>query len=228
MNSRRIFTLALIAAGLGSMAGSAAAGPRHWFYDFYGAYNRGAVVQFGFWSGPQWLIPGFFYPSPPREHDEAFPPLYPGEKPVEPDRYREVAPGRYAPIHGNNRNNAATHRGNAKASSNRQAPKASAIKPPRAVSNVPEPRSTPTAPEKLVTTAPQPTIVEKEAPVGKVSGGRISCDKARRIVSGFGFSDVHALACSGKEYGFSAKRDGKDFDIRLSSLTGELIRVKRR
>jgi len=110
----------------------------------------------------------------------------------------------------------------------RQAPVAPAKRPQRALTDVPKPRAKPAVSQELATRVSEPAVVRTTAPVDKVSGASISCDKARRIVSGFGFSDIHALSCSGKEYGFSAKRDGEDFDIRLSSLTGELIRVKHR
>ncbi len=227
MSLRRVCAVTLATAAVAALAGPAAAGPRHWFYDSYGAYERGAVIDFGFWAGPRPWAPRYYAP-PPRRRQAAYPPLYPGERPVRPELYYEVAPGEFVPIYGNSGDEAPALRAYGDTRGYRQAPVAPAIKPQRRLTDVPTPRPKPTVPQKLATTAPAPTIVETDTPADKVSGAPISCDKARRIVSGFGFSDIRTLGCSGNEYGFSAKRDGKDFEIKLSSLTGELVQVKRR
>lgn len=238
MALRRICAAAAGVAAVVALAGPATAGPRHWFYDSYGAYDRGAVVDFGFWAGPRAWWPGYYGPPRPRRY-AAYPPLYPGERPARPGLYYEVAPGEYVPAYGD--------RASGRGGSSRPASVAPQVKPrpqlsyvPRPVpieprvkpqpmlTYVPRPRPKPPVPQKLAVIAPAPAIVETDAPDGKVSGAPMSCDKARQIVSGFGFSDIQALTCKGEEYGFTAKRDGDAFDIRLSSLTGKLIRVKRR
>ncbi len=55
----------------------------------------------------------------------------------------------------------------------------------------------------------------------------LSCDEARGIVAGFGFSDIQPTSCQGATYSFAAKRDGHPFAISLSSSSGELTQVKR-
>jgi len=227
MRLQSICAAAVGAAALAALAGPAAAGPRHWFYDSYGAYDRGAVVDFGFWAGPRPWPPRYYAPPRPRRY-AAYPPLYPGERPVRPDLYYEVAPGEFVPVYGDNGVQAPVPRADGGTGGYSEAPLAPVTKPPRRLSYVPKPRPKPPVPQKLANNAPEPTIVEKDRPADKVTGAPMSCDKARQIVSGFGFSDIRTVGCSGKEYDFSAKRDGKDFDIKLSSLTGELTQVKRR
>ncbi len=55
----------------------------------------------------------------------------------------------------------------------------------------------------------------------------ISCDKAAGIVSGFGFTAVSPQLCVGKTYAFKAMRDGKQFEVRISSASGELTEVRK-
>ena len=57
--------------------------------------------------------------------------------------------------------------------------------------------------------------------------GKISCDKAGSIVSGYGFSSVSPTSCKGKVYAFNATRDGKSFTIKLDAASGELTEVKK-
>jgi hypothetical protein len=71
--------------------------------------------------------------------------------------------------------------------------------------------------------APQPRI---KKPVAKKASG-ISCDKATRIVSDYGFTQVKATSCKGKVYAFNALRDGKPFTIKVSAASGELTEVKK-
>jgi hypothetical protein len=55
----------------------------------------------------------------------------------------------------------------------------------------------------------------------------ITCDKASKIVAGYGFSAVKASTCQGKEYAFAATRDGAAYVIKMSSASGELTQVKK-
>jgi hypothetical protein len=57
--------------------------------------------------------------------------------------------------------------------------------------------------------------------------GAITCDKASKIVSGYGFSAVKPSTCEGKEYAFAATRDGKNYVIKMSSANGELTQVQK-
>ena len=55
----------------------------------------------------------------------------------------------------------------------------------------------------------------------------LSCNKAAGIVSGYGFDAVKPTDCKGESYAFKATRDGKSFAVTLSSVNGELIKVKK-
>ncbi len=254
MKSQAICAVALATAGLAALAGPAGAGPRHWFYDSYGAYDRGAVVEFGFWAGPRPRAPRYYAPYRPRYYapyrppyyagyPPAYAPAYPGPQPVTPEYYYEAAPGQFVPIYGDDGEPVAAPDRNRARANYRQPSVPFPNRPRQGLAYVPKPMPKPPVPETLAATAPRPGIVEtdtaaskatgpaiiaKDKIASKATGPAISCDKARQIISGFGFTDVRTLGCAGKEYGFAARRDGKDFEVRLSSLTGELIQVKRR
>ena len=68
---------------------------------------------------------------------------------------------------------------------------------------------------------------KKFRPKQRLAANQLSCDKAKTIVSGFGFSDITAHTCTGSIYDFNAKRDGNPYSVRLSSLSGELKSVKK-
>ena len=66
--------------------------------------------------------------------------------------------------------------------------------------------------------------VEKES-VPATTG--MSCDKAEKIVSGYGFTSVKPTTCTGQVFAFNATRSGKAYVIKLSSASGELTEVKK-
>lgn len=71
---------------------------------------------------------------------------------------------------------------------------------------------------------------KKVATTGTATGaptGNLTCDKAKSIVSGYGFADIQTQSCSGQVYSFAAKRGGKSFAVKVSALNGELTEVKR-
>jgi hypothetical protein len=70
----------------------------------------------------------------------------------------------------------------------------------------------------------QPTPLPKPKAAARLA---LSCDKAKAIVSDYGFTDIEAQSCKGKVYAFGARRDGKSFTVKLSSSSGELTEVKR-
>jgi hypothetical protein len=70
---------------------------------------------------------------------------------------------------------------------------------------------------------PEPT---QPAPIKKKAAG-ISCDKAAKIVTDYGFASVKAADCTGLVYSFKGNRDGKSYSIKLSSKSGELTEVKK-
>jgi hypothetical protein len=65
------------------------------------------------------------------------------------------------------------------------------------------------------------------APAAKKQASAISCDKATKVITGYGFSEVKSLDCKGQVYAFNAKRDGKAFSIKLNATNGELTEVKK-
>ena len=61
----------------------------------------------------------------------------------------------------------------------------------------------------------------------KTATAAVTCEKATSIISGYGFATVEATKCAAPTYEFKAKRDGKDFLIKVSSASGELTEVKK-
>ena len=90
--------------------------------------------------------------------------------------------------------------------------------------------------KKTAKAAPAPkspvSAVEKKAvrSTGKKtasSATAISCDKAQKIVAGYGFANVKPMTCSGQVFAFNAKRSGNTYVIKLNSASGELTEVDR-
>jgi len=92
-----------------------------------------------------------------------------------------------------------------------------AVKPPPAKPATATAPANPALPQKTATTAPAKPLAD----------GPLSCEKATELVSGFGFSSVEASSCAGKLYAFNAKRDGKNFAIKLDPASGQLTEVKK-
>jgi len=73
--------------------------------------------------------------------------------------------------------------------------------------------------------------IEEATPKAKTKAkpatAAISCAKASKIVSEFGFSSVQSTSCKGETYAFKAVRDGRNFSIKLSAKNGELTEVKK-
>src|SRR5262245_36169261 len=55
----------------------------------------------------------------------------------------------------------------------------------------------------------------------------VTCEKAQAIIADYGFKNIKAERCTGKNLGFSAMRDGKSFSIEIVSVNGELAKVQR-
>ena len=68
------------------------------------------------------------------------------------------------------------------------------------------------------------TSTEKKTATAAVG---MSCDKAEKIVSGYGFTSVKPTTCTGQVFSFNATRSGKAYVIKLSSASGELTEVKK-
>jgi hypothetical protein len=106
---------------------------------------------------------------------------------------------------------------------------ASAAVPDDSVSSPPRKKKAaakPTAPAKPKAAAAPAEAKSASAPA-KPKVTSVSCDKAKSILSGYGFGEVEAKSCNGEVYSFAAKRDGKTFAVKVSALNGELTEVKR-
>jgi hypothetical protein len=161
-----------------------------------------------------WL-PGF-PPPPPRRHYYYYPEAYEDEEDYanpyeeedydayyyygEEDDYFEPAPRQYAP-------------------KPRKKSKTVTVAP----QDEPEPAPPPKIKKKPAATAaaaaPKPKTETKSASV--------SCDKARSIITGYGFGNIETKSCTGNVYSFAAVRGGKSFSVKVSALSGELTEVKR-
>lgn len=95
---------------------------------------------------------------------------------------------------------------------------------------------------KKVTVAPQeeyapgPKLKKKPAtaalaapvkPKTETRSASVSCDKARSIITGYGFGNIETKSCAGDVYSFAAIRGGKSFSVKVSAASGELTEVKR-
>jgi hypothetical protein len=74
---------------------------------------------------------------------------------------------------------------------------------------------------------PVVTTSKKNVPTASQTAGGMSCDKAGKIISDYGFSSVKATSCKGKVYAFNATRSGKNYLISLNAASGELTEVKK-
>ena len=54
-----------------------------------------------------------------------------------------------------------------------------------------------------------------------------SCNKAKLIISKYGFEDIQTKSCNGKIYHFSATREGKKFSVKINALTSALTEIKK-
>jgi hypothetical protein len=85
--------------------------------------------------------------------------------------------------------------------------------------------------EKKAVTSKSVASVEKKAVTSTekktATATGMSCDKAEKIVSGYGFTSVRPTTCTGQVFSFNATRSGKSYVIKLSSASGELTEVKK-
>jgi hypothetical protein len=86
--------------------------------------------------------------------------------------------------------------------------------------------------EKKAVTSGSVASVEKKAVTSTekktaTAATGMSCDKAEKIVSGYGFTSVKPTTCTGQVFSFNATRSGKAYVIKLSSVSGELTEVKK-
>jgi hypothetical protein len=88
-------------------------------------------------------------------------------------------------------------------------------------------KKAPPAPQATKPSTKKKTVTKQPSQATQKKATSITCDKASKIVAGYGFSSVKASTCQGKEYAFAATRDGADYVIKMSSASGELTQVKK-
>jgi hypothetical protein len=59
------------------------------------------------------------------------------------------------------------------------------------------------------------------------ASSKVDCKKGASIVAGYGFSTVTTKSCTGATLVYGATRSGKNFEIQVSSASGELTTVKK-
>ena len=79
---------------------------------------------------------------------------------------------------------------------------------------------------KSVASVEKKAVAPTEKKTASAASG-MSCDKAGKIVSGYGFTSVKPTTCTGQVFAFNATRGGKAYVIKLSSASGELTEVKK-
>jgi hypothetical protein len=57
---------------------------------------------------------------------------------------------------------------------------------------------------------------------------RISCSRGKRIVENAGFRRVRERDCKGKNFRYTGRRKGDNFEIRVSSRNGRIVSVSKR
>jgi hypothetical protein len=75
--------------------------------------------------------------------------------------------------------------------------------------------------------APNSGAAAKPLSIPTKEPAAISCSKAGKVISGYGFGDIKSVDCQGQVYAFNAKRDGKRYAIKLNAVSGELTEVKK-
>jgi hypothetical protein len=89
-------------------------------------------------------------------------------------------------------------------------------------------KSAVSAKKKAVKTQSMASVEKKTVTEKKTATATgMSCDKAEKIVSGYGFTSVKPATCTGQVFAFNATRSGKAYVIKLSSASGELTEVQK-
>ena len=108
-----------------------------------------------------------------------------------------------------------------------------APKKKKTVKAVPAPVTKPVVKKSVAVTEKKTVVTTEKKAVASVEKKTVpattgmSCDKAEKIVSGYGFTSVKPTTCTGQIFAFNATRSGKAYVIKLSSASGELTEVKK-
>lgn len=185
------------------------------------------LAMIGFFALPQasaeadhlrWMPQGYFPPPPPRRVYRYYPDIYEDDfyaDDYDDDvyySYEEPEP-RYEPKP-RKKKKKSTASAPSKVKPQTAAKPKKPTKKPAQTASVPKPKKT-TASAKTTNSA------------AATASANVSCDKAKSIVTGYGFSDIQTMSCAGSVYSFAANRGGKSFAVKVSALNGELTEVKR-
>jgi hypothetical protein len=55
----------------------------------------------------------------------------------------------------------------------------------------------------------------------------IGCTAGAAVVTGYGFAEVKPKACTGATYAYTAARSGKNYEIKMTAASGEIVDVKK-
>jgi hypothetical protein len=72
----------------------------------------------------------------------------------------------------------------------------------------------------------KPALV-KPVPAKPIASKTIGCTAGAAVVTGYGFGEVKPKACTGTIYAYTAARDGKVYEIKLTAASGEITDVKK-
>jgi hypothetical protein len=164
----------------------------------------------------RWLSPGYFPPPPSRRVYRYYPEIYEDDfydDDYDDEVYYGEEPEPFYEPKPRKKKKKSTAKAPAKV-------KPQTAEKPKNEKAKKKPAQTASAPK------PKKTMAAKTTAKTTVSDN-VSCDKAKSIVTGYGFSDIQTMSCSGSIYSFAANRGGKSFAVKVSALNGELTEVKR-
>jgi hypothetical protein len=71
------------------------------------------------------------------------------------------------------------------------------------------------------------TVVAAAKPAKPVKGGKVTCAKGEEIVASYGFLDISQKSCEGSSLVYSAVRGKSNFEVEVSSSSGEVLAVRK-
>jgi hypothetical protein len=83
-----------------------------------------------------------------------------------------------------------------------------------------------TPPDVQTASLSKPDVIVKPKS-NPVSTKTIGCTAGAAVVTGYGFGGVKPRACRGSTYAYTAARGGRNYEIKLTAATGEIVEVKK-
>jgi hypothetical protein len=168
----------------------------------------------------RWMLPGYFPPPPERRSYRYYPDPYEDEF-YEDEFYDDYDDEAYFYYEDEPRYDRKP----------RKKKRSTASSAPEEVTPAPAQKSKKKKQSKAAATQtesrPKPKKVTTTGTAPGTATGSVTCDRAKSIVSGYGFAEIQTQSCNGEVFSFAAKRGGKSFAVKVSALNGELTEVKR-